>query len=277
MSELSGNWGEWVTQNLSRGCDPAQMAQDMVKSGMFDESTAHSVLAIHRAKLTSSQVAPSAGRPLLDLSSNQIALSDRKVDLLFFHPSPQIALLGNVLSDEECDGLVAYAEQRFMPSTVVDNETGRSVASLERSSQGVMFRRGETELISRIDNRLAELTHWPVEHAEGLQLQRYEVGGEYRPHYDWFNPKAAGTSKHLVGAGQRLATMILYLTDVEVGGGTVFPMIGHEFLPKKGNALFFANTDHTGHGDQRTLHAGGPVKRGRKIIANKWFREFAFR
>ena len=40
--------------------------------------------------------------------------------------------------------------------------------------------------MARIDLRLAELLQWPVDHAEGLQILKYEVGGEYRPHFDYF-------------------------------------------------------------------------------------------
>ena len=75
--------------------------------------------------------------------------------------------------------------------------------------------------------------------------------------------------------GQRLATIILYLTDVEAGGGTAFPAIDIEVQPKKGNALFFLNTDRYRMPNHKTLHAGLPVQKGCKIIASKWLRERA--
>jgi prolyl 4-hydroxylase len=73
--------------------------------------------------------------------------------------------------------------------------------------------------------------------------------------------------------GQRLGTFILYLNTVESGGGTSFPAIGLEVIPKKCGAVFFVNTDSQYVPDQLTLHAGSPVVKGVKFIANKWLLE----
>jgi len=124
--------------------------------------------------------------------------------------------------------------------------------------------------------RLAFLANWPVERGEGLQVLRYDETHEYKPHFDWFNAELPGGKKHIGRAGQRLGTFVLYLNDVESGGSTSFPKIGLEVMPRKGAALFFANTTTQGIPDQQTLHAGMPVIRGVKYVANKWLRERVF-
>ncbi|MEB0136763.1 2OG-Fe(II) oxygenase [Actimicrobium sp. CCC2.4] len=63
------------------------------------------------------------------------------------------------------------------------------------------------------------------------------------------------------------------MTDVEEGGSTSFPGICLDVHPQKGGALFFRNTTPYGLPDKKTLHAGLPVEKGTKIIANKWLRE----
>jgi len=112
-----------------------------------------------------------------------------------------------------------------------------------------------------------------VERSDGLQVLRYDTGGEYRPHFDWIDPDLPGLHKYLKVGGQRLGTFVLYLSKVESGGRTSFPAIGLEVIPKKGGAIFFVNTDSRHTPDQLTLHAGTPVVKGVKLVANKWLRQ----
>ncbi|KAM6970094.1 prolyl 4-hydroxylase subunit alpha-2-like [Aplochiton taeniatus] len=72
--------------------------------------------------------------------------------------------------------------------------------------------------------------------------------------------------------GGRIATILIYMTDVEVGGSTVFPDIGAALEPRKGSAVLWYNLLQNGEEDPRTLHAGCPVFMGSKWVANKWVR-----
>jgi prolyl 4-hydroxylase len=202
-----------------------------------------------------------------------IVTPDRTVDVLMTLKAPRIVVLGNLLSEQECEAMVAYAEQRLQRSPVVADSDGQLRVHEHRTSRGAMLQRGETGLVARIEARLAALTKWPVACGEGLQILRYERGNEYRPHYDWFDPALPGPRKHLERGGQRNATIIMYLSDVERGGATSFPNLGLEVQPQKGGAVFFLNTDGSGAPDAQTLHAGEPVVGGTKMIATKWLRE----
>ncbi len=73
--------------------------------------------------------------------------------------------------------------------------------------------------------------------------------------------------------GQRVATLVMYLNDVEAGGSTVFPEVGLDVLPRRGHAVYFAYTTEEGQLDKRSLHGGSPVSAGEKWIATKWFRQ----
>jgi prolyl 4-hydroxylase len=211
--------------------------------------------------------------PFIDLTSNRIVAPDREIDVLFVLKKPQVILLGNVLSDEECDAIVAHCGSRYTRSTVTAEADGASVVHEGRTSEMAFIQRGEAEVAERIDRRLAAIAHWSPECSEPFQLQKYGKTQEYRPHYDWLDPDSAGHRSHLARGGQRLATFVLYLCDVEQGGGTVFPNLGLEVFPKKGSALWFLNTDSNHQPDPQTLHGGAPVVSGTKIIANKWLRQ----
>lgn len=49
-------------------------------------------------------------------------------------------------------------------------------------------------------------------------MLRYEPGQKYDPHYDYFADKV-----NIARGGHRIATVLMYLTDVAKGGETVFP------------------------------------------------------
>lgn len=211
--------------------------------------------------------------PTIDTASNTIHVLGRDISVLMSLSQPHIVLLGNVLTDDECEALVQYCEPKFAPSTVVNDEEGTATVHPNRTSKCAMMQRAEVPVVELLEERLAALCAWPTECGEGLQLQRYGPADQYKPHYDWFEPNAPGSASIMDQGGQRLATFILYLTDVEAGGSTAFTNIGLEIFPRKGNALFFLDTDAYHRPDKATLHAGSPVIRGTKIVANKWLRE----
>lgn len=215
-------------------------------------------------------------RPYIDLSGSPraIDLGDRIVTVLVSMRQPRLVVLGNLLSEEECEALIRAAEPRLKRSRTVQTATGGEELNADRTSDGMFFRRGESPLVQRIEARLSRLVHWPVENGEGLQVLRYRPGAEYRPHYDYFDPRAPGTVRITERGGQRVATLVMYLNEPARGGGTTFPDVGLEVMPQRGHAVFFAydRPDPA----TRTLHGGAPVLEGEKWVATKWLHEREF-
>jgi prolyl 4-hydroxylase len=66
---------------------------------------------------------------------------------------------------------------------------------------------------------------------------------------------------------------MIYLNDVEEGGETDFDKINYKFSPQKRMAVVWKNSNGSGSENSASHHAGMPVKKGKKIVITKWFRE----
>ena len=265
----------WIHEQLEAGCRTEDVLQSMQASG-WERSVALSALQSVLATLdTAAQSEDGLPSIALDGAPNRLALPDRTVDVLLSMTLPRVVVLGGFLSDEECDGLAALAAHRLARSETVVGDTGGSEVNSARTSEGMFFERGETELCERIEARIAALVGWPVSHGEGLQVLRYRPGAQYLPHHDYFDPAQPGATSILARGGQRLATVVMYLNTPEAGGATTFPDVGLEVAPIKGNAVFFSYPRPDAA--TRTLHGGAPVQAGEKWVATKWLRQREFR
>ncbi|KAJ4700598.1 Prolyl 4-hydroxylase alpha-like protein [Melia azedarach] len=197
---------------------------------------------------------------------------------------PRAFIYHNFLSKAECEYLIDLAKPHMVKSTVVDSKTGQSKDSRVRTSSGMFLRREQDKIIRNIEKRIADFTFIPVEHGEGIQVLHYEVGQKYDAHYDYFLDEF-----NTKNGGQRMATLLMYLSDVEEGGETVFPAArtnissvpwwnelsecgkqGLSVKPKMGNALLFWSMRPDATLDPSSLHGGCPVIRGNKWSATKW-------
>lgn len=270
----------WIVEQAQAGCRPEDVLAAMRASG-WDEDTAigalEQTLEVHLADQKAQAALPPpvvVPEPLLQPGLNHIDLPDRRVQVLAHLRHPRVVVFGGLLSLQECDEMVALARPRLARSETVHNESGGSEVNASRTSDGMFFDRGETELCARIEQRIATLVGWPVENGEGLQVLRYPPGAEYRPHHDYFDPAQPGTPTILKRGGQRVATVVMYLNAPQRGGGTSFPEVGLEVAAVPGNAVFFSYT--RAHPSSLSLHAGTPVLGGEKWVATKWMREREF-
>ncbi|XP_043722929.1 prolyl 4-hydroxylase 1 isoform X3 [Telopea speciosissima] len=199
--------------------------------------------------------------------------------------SPRIILFRNFLSMEECDYLRAVARPRLQISTVVDTKTGKGIKSDVRTSSGMFLSPEERKypIIQAIERRIAVYSQIPEENGELIQVLRYEKSQYYRPHHDYFSD-----TFNLKRGGQRVATMLMYLSDNVEGGETYFPMAGTGectcgartmkglcVKPAKGDAVLFWSMGLDGESDMNSLHGGCEVLGGEKWSATKWMRQRA--
>lgn len=271
---------QWIIQQVQAGFTAPVILQSMLDAG-WSESVAsdamENTLRSHLDEAASQKDLPVALKvpePSLGESPLFLDAGDRQVHVLLTMTQPRIVVLGNLLSDEECDAIIDAARPRMARSLTVATQTGGEELNADRTSNGMFFARGETEVVARLEARIARLVNWPVENGEGLQILQYRPGAEYKPHHDYFDPAAPGTPSILRRGGQRVGTLVIYLNDPEKGGGTTFPEVQLAVAPRRGNAVFFSY--ERPDASTRTLHGGAPVIAGEKWIATKWLREREF-
>ncbi|OWA51234.1 Prolyl 4-hydroxylase subunit alpha-2 [Hypsibius exemplaris] len=190
------------------------------------------------------------------------------------HVNPDIFMLHDVVFDSQIERIKAAARKDLRRAMVVIPGTDQHEAARIRISKSAFLKESADPVIPEMNARIGLITNLNMEVAEDLQIANYGIGGHYDPHYDHFRTKF-DINHHQIDAkwGDRIATFLLYMTDVDAGGATVFPRLNLTLYPVKGSAAFWFNLHRDGLGDENTLHAGCPVLSGTKWISNKWIRE----
>ncbi|KAL0450602.1 UNVERIFIED_CONTAM: Glycerol-3-phosphate acyltransferase RAM2 [Sesamum latifolium] len=203
--------------------------------------------------------------------------------------NPRAFLYRGFLTHKECDHLISLAKDKLEKSMVADNDSGKSIESEVRTSSGMFLSKAQDEIVAGVEERIAAWTFLPIENGEAMQILHYEHGQKYEPHFDFFHDKA---NQEL--GGHRVATVLMYLSDVARGGETVFPNSdekdkqpksddwsecakqGYAVKPRKGDALLFFSLHPDATTDNTSLHGSCPVIEGEKWSATKWIHVRSF-
>lgn len=277
IAKVSDELSHWILEQAAAGRDPREVMAAMLQQGWQEQAAIDAVeqtMREHLARHAREHGLPPPTPVPAPIELNgpaSLQVVDRQVNVLAQMLHPRVIVFGGVLSGEECDALVELARARLQRSPVFNPDTGADEDHDARTSEGMFFTRGENALCLTIEARIAALLDWPLENGEGLQVLRYGVGAEYKPHHDYFDPERPGADVALRRGGQRVASLVMYLNTPACGGATTFPDVNFEVAPVKGNAVFFSYDRP--HAMTASLHGGAPVVEGDKWVATKWLRE----
>ena len=203
----------WVLAEIRRGTPPERLLATLIERGVQEDvaidfltqALESELVALQGNSATPANAATSAISPVpeplgLDWPS-VVSTPDRDVQVLFSLDHPRVVLFGGLLADSECEALVAMAQARIEASQVIDLQTGHTRQDDGRSSSGMAFSRGENSLLQKLESRIAALLHWPLDHGEAIQVLRYQIGQEYRPHHDYVDPSKPGAAPFLARGG----------------------------------------------------------------------------
>ncbi|EDX15020.1 prolyl 4-hydroxylase subunit alpha-1 isoform X1 [Drosophila simulans] len=182
---------------------------------------------------------------------------------------PYVATFHDMLSPRKISQLREMAVPRMHRSTVNPLPGGQLKKSAFRVSKNAWLAYESHPTMVGMLRDLKDATGLDTTFCEQLQVANYGVGGHYEPHWDFFRDP----NHYPAEEGNRIATAIFYLSEVEQGGATAFPFLDIAVKPQLGNVLFWYNLHRSLDKDYRTKHAGCPVLKGSKWIGNVWIHE----
>jgi prolyl 4-hydroxylase len=210
---------------------------------------------------------------------HQLSCAYRRIDPVFtltplkeeiLHMDPLIRIFHDVLAPSEKKLMKEMAAPRLHRSVVF--QSGNDLTETEyRISKTAWIADSEDPGIRQISMKAGTIAGLNLNTVEHLQVLNYGIGGHYEPHYDFST--ATDETDFSDNIGNRIATVIFYIEDVEAGGATAFPAVGVRVTPEAGAAGLWYNLHRSGVGDTRTIHGACPVLAGTKWVATKWFHE----
>ncbi|CAK4632096.1 unnamed protein product [Aphanomyces euteiches] len=245
-------------------------------------------------------------------------MSPTKTDIILesFSETPRVFHVHNFFDNEEADYLIERIltiddEKNKLKQSTVGHANGPKKVSTIRTSENAFDQVSDGAV--RIKKRsfdMLRIAEYREDQSDGLQLLRYKQKQAYAPHTDYFGTETKGDWNWdpSTGGSNRFATVFMYLSNVTVGGQTVFPQAwmpeGHEHppmpsetaaltdslfdrdswehdmvekcssrlasYPRKTHAILFYSQKPNGEVDPMSRHGGCPVLEGTKWAANLW-------
>jgi prolyl 4-hydroxylase len=252
-------WVSWLRQQVEFAADLAEVQAFLNKGGISNDAIAAALEVI---------------RPL------DSALARGKLELppLIRRAPPQLRRLDvagldlytydDFMSPNECRRVAALAAHNLRPSPLSYDIGDESF----RTSLTCLLAHLRSPVALSTDAKICKAMGIRAGFGEAIQAQRYDVGQQFKPHWDYFGPGSSDYQRFAGVRGNRTWTFMVYLNDGMEGGETRFTEIGHAVKPKAGMALLWNNLHPDGTPNPATKHCGEPVTRGHKLIITKWFR-----
>ena len=187
-------------------------------------------------------------------------------------PGVDLFIVPGFMTRRDCKALVQVINSLAVPSTLFRGAERPGM----RTSYTHHFDRDDP-LVADVEQYISDLIGIDNNYSEAMQGQRYQVGQEYKHHYDFFPVGDGHWRFEAERGGQRTWTAMVSLGEPKEGGETDFPKLGIALRQQAGTLILWNNMDAGGHPNRKTLHAGMPVKRGIKHVITKWYRQEPWR
>jgi len=250
----------WLRERLLLGADMTRTVARLRELGFSDDGIIAGFEAVRPR-----------GNALADGAMQSLPLIRRAPPSLRRLENPHVDLftLDDFLNARECARLTALVAHHLKPSSIaaVDDRERQL-----RSSTTAYLGHLRSPVATAIDAKICRTLGIRAAYSEGIQAQRYDVGQEFKPHWDAFEPGSDALRRFGGVRGNRTWTFMVYLNEDMEGGATRFTELDIVVRPKTGMALLWNNLNTDGTPNLATKHCGEVLTRGHKVIITKWFR-----
>ena len=205
----------------------------------------------------------------LDRGFTHMPLNTQYPGLKRIHEQPPVYTVEHFLSADECLALVSAAGPLLRPSKT---HTPNGLRATPGRTSMTCHLAKQTLPCPHLLQKIHHLTNTPYEHMELPQVARYVSSQRYLNHYDGVDPHTEAGRSFCANGGQRIATVLVYLNEVDSGGRTHFPRLNLSIKPDKGTALIFFPAFLNGELDTDALHSGMPAE-DTKWVSQVWIRQ----
>ena len=267
------DWVDWLQGNLERQCNPSEL-KDILLQNQFSENSIQELLTplqnIPSLSAENTKSQPTFIVNHQEISNPKLTQPDSgSCALKILTNKLQIYLIEDFLSEAECQEIIEMGQKQLRPSKLTLDDIESSYRTSQTCDLGLM----NNPFIGVIDKKIYDALGIPQEFSEVTQLQKYEIGQEFKQHTDYFKPNTKEFEMNGLTNGNRTWTFMIYLNNVPRGGGTHFYAINKTIIPRRGMAVVWNSLYPNGEVNPDTLHSGLPIEEGQKYVITKWFRE----
>lgn len=189
----------------------------------------------------------------------------------------ELQIFPNLLTKDECEQIIELAKKNNMsPSQVVTDKSTSDYNVDSRNSVQIWFNPKTHPVLQKLSKISEDLTGYPFENQEYVQIVKYDVGGKFDEHYDSCLQSEKICQQMNRGAGERRTTLLVYLNEEMEGGETEFVILNQKIKPEIGKAILFYSSDDQDKILKDSKHRGCPVLKGEKWIATIWSHALPF-
>jgi len=256
LEEVRGNMVIMANNGKLSGVGMAKLAQNSGAAGLMVVNTEDGKNSEHIYSMEvlpeEEEIAKEIDIPVIMISLNSgnliaggddgnSGLPDRirlysAIDRPFFEDvssNPVVYLIHNFLTDEECDQLMKEAKGKTQPAqnnVLEDIDNKAKVQNVESVHLWKGLLKGS--LGKALDEKIEQVTGFLAPHLSDFTVFKHVKGASYGPHYD------------SVEGNFQLATLTVFLNDVDEGGEIVYPRADPpvRIRPTKGLAVVHHNS-----------------------------------